>query len=62
MTVREIREKAKDMGVKNYTRFNKEGLIREIQKAEGNSPCFKEIENCGEYHCAWRDDCQTKTL
>jgi len=59
MTLREIREKAKNLGVKNYSRFKKDGLIRQIQQAEGNSPCFKGIENCGELNCAWRDDCQS---
>jgi hypothetical protein len=58
MTLREIRAKAKDLGVKNYTRFKKDGLIRQIQQAEGNAPCFKGIKNCGELECAWRDECQ----
>ncbi|MGC8603296.1 MAG: Rho termination factor N-terminal domain-containing protein [Desulfomonilaceae bacterium] len=59
MTLKEIRVKAKTLGIKNYSKLNKDVLIRQIQQAEGNSPCFKTIENCGEMNCAWRDDCQS---
>jgi hypothetical protein len=58
MTLREIRERARDLRIKNYKKFKKDGLIRQIQQVEGNSPCFKGIENCGELNCAWREDCQ----
>ena len=58
MTLREIKEKAKTIGIKNSSKFKKDGLIRQIQQAEGNSPCFRGIENCGELNCAWRNDCQ----
>jgi hypothetical protein len=59
MTLREIRERARDLGIKNLKKFKKDVLIRQIQQVEGNSPCFKGIENCGELNCAWRDDCQS---
>jgi hypothetical protein len=58
MTLKEIREKAKTVGIKNITRFKKETLIRAIQEGEGNSPCFKGIAGCGEQACLWRDQCQ----
>lgn len=58
MTLKEVREKAKIVGVKNVSRFKKENLIRVIQQTEGNAPCFKEISACGELHCLWRDQCQ----
>jgi hypothetical protein len=58
MTLKEIRDKARIVGVKNYTRIRKESLIRVIQELEGNSPCFKGIANCGEFGCLWRDECQ----
>jgi hypothetical protein len=58
MTLREIRKKARIIGVKNYTRYKKESLIRVIQETEGNSPCFKGIGDCGEIRCLWRDECQ----
>ncbi len=57
MTVREIRDIAKTMKIKNISRFRKDGLVRVIQEAEGNSPCFKNIPNCGETQCLWRNDC-----
>jgi hypothetical protein len=58
MTLKEIRDKARTVGVKNYTRIRKESLIRVIQEMEGNAPCFKGINNCGESGCLWRDECQ----
>jgi len=59
MTLKLVREKARTMGVKNITRFNKEKLIRIIQSSEGNSPCFKEINDCWEFGCLWREECQS---
>lgn len=58
MNVKEIRDKARVVGVKNYSKFKKADLIRAIQVQEGNSPCFLEIKDCWEFHCLWRDDCQ----
>jgi len=58
MTVKQIRERARTLGVKNYTRYDKESLIRVIQEIEGNSPCFKGISNCWEFGCLWREECQ----
>jgi hypothetical protein len=59
MTLQEIRIKARELGIKNISRFKKDALIRQVQQAEGNSPCFRGIENCGELDCAWRDECQS---
>jgi len=58
MTLKEIRQQASELGVKNITRYRKDGLIRVIQEQEGNSPCFRGIEQCGETGCLWRDECQ----
>lgn len=58
MTLRKIREQAKRMGVKNYSRFRKSDLIRQIQKQEGNTPCFMGIHDCWEFRCLWREECQ----
>ncbi|MEW6351097.1 MAG: Rho termination factor N-terminal domain-containing protein [Thermodesulfobacteriota bacterium] len=58
MNVRNIREKARELGVKNYSRIRKADLIREIQQKEGNSPCFESIPDCWEFDCIWREDCQ----
>ncbi len=58
MTTRKIREYASKLGVKNYTRFKKIELIRRVQQAEGNSPCFRGIHDCWEFRCLWRKECQ----
>ena len=58
MNLRQIREKAKALGVKNISRHRKKILIKVIQEVEGNSPCFKGIKDCGELACLWRSDCQ----
>ena len=59
MTLQEISIKARELGIKNISTFKKDALIRQVQQAEGNSPCFRGIENCGELDCAWRDECQS---
>ncbi len=58
MTVKTIREKARNLGVKNYSKIRKAELIRAIQEKEGNAPCFEAIQDCWEFKCTWRDDCQ----
>ena len=58
MTLQQIRQKAKTMGVKNITRHKKDSLIKAIQEQEGNSPCFRGIEDCWEERCLWREECQ----
>ncbi len=59
MTVKDAREKARGLKIKNYARMSKEQLIWSIQKAEGNADCFKRIESCGVLDCCWREECQT---
>lgn len=58
MTIRVIRERAKELKVKNYGRLNKEQLIRAIQCAEGNTDCYGKISSCGQTDCCWREACQ----
>lgn len=58
MTLKEIRVKARGLGVKNYSRMKKDDLIRAIQEKEGNSPCYQNIYDCWEFDCLWRLDCQ----
>jgi uncharacterized Zn ribbon protein len=58
MKVTDIRTMARDLGVKNYSRLNKGDLIRGIQVAEGNSPCYQQIVDCRVNDCLWRPDCQ----
>jgi hypothetical protein len=58
MNVTEIRNLARSLGVKNYSRLNKGDLIRAFQVAEGNSPCYQQIDDCRVEDCLWRQDCQ----
>jgi hypothetical protein len=58
MLVKEIRKKAKEMGI-NGTKMVKADLIRAIQIKEGNAPCFQSgIIDCPQKGCSWWDDCQ----
>jgi len=59
MKMAEIRERAGVLGLTGTGRLRKAELIRSIQQAEGNSPCFGvEWRNrCAEMFCCWRDDC-----
>ena len=58
MTVKEIKEIAKKMGIQGG-KMKKADLVRTIQAAEGNTPCFQtgEAETCGQENCCWRSDC-----
>ncbi|MBN1433768.1 hypothetical protein JW921_03355 [Candidatus Fermentibacterales bacterium] len=57
MTRAEIVQKAKALGIK-VSRLKKEELIRAIQVAEGNFPCFGTArEYCDQQDCLWRKDC-----
>ena len=59
MKMREIREIAKQKGVTGAKKMDKKSLIRAIQKAEGNNPCFstKPLNECDQMNCLWREDC-----
>jgi Rho termination factor, N-terminal domain len=59
MTLNQIREKARGLGVKNYSRLRKAELIRAIQAKEGNSPCYEAIAGCQQQDCLWQADCQS---
>ena len=56
-TVKELRQKAKDLDVKNTGKLRKEELIHAIQLAEGNTDCFGRIPDCRELECLFRPDC-----
>ena len=58
MNMKDIREKAKALGMKNYAKMKKGDRIRAIQVAEGNSPCYQGIYDCRQYDCCWMGDCQ----
>ncbi|MBN1307977.1 MAG: hypothetical protein JXA18_08680 [Chitinispirillaceae bacterium] len=57
MDITMVREKAKALGIKT-ARKNTTDLIKSIQKAEGNFPCFKTANGfCDQVDCLWRTDC-----
>jgi len=53
-----IREIAKKMGLATGN-LSKIQLVRTIQEAEGNSPCFatQAVRECNQINCLWREDC-----
>ena len=54
----QIRAMARRLGVKPPFGRNKTELVRKIQIAEGNFPCFGTAENtCDRSDCLWLDDC-----
>jgi len=58
MKMKDIRSLAVEMGVKPG-KLTKVGLVRTIQKHEGNFQCFATpvAHGCDQLMCAWRDDC-----
>ena len=58
MTVKEIKAKAKEMGLQFGNKMKKADMIRSIQSAEGNTPCFQTgMTSCNQENCCWRSDC-----
>jgi predicted metal-binding transcription factor (methanogenesis marker protein 9) len=41
-----LKNKAKELGLSNYSRFTKTDLIRAIQLGEGYDDCFGRIADC----------------
>ncbi|MBU0471643.1 MAG: SAP domain-containing protein [Nanoarchaeota archaeon] len=57
MIIKDIRKKAKDLNV-TVGKKKKADLIRDIQRAEKNNPCFLTgILECDQFGCCWREDC-----
>ena len=58
MNMQDIRERAKDFGIKP-SRMTKVQLVKAIQFSEGNFDCFASaVDNeCDQQNCIWRDDC-----
>ena len=57
MEIQEVKTRAKRLGVES-NKIKKTELIRKIQSAEGNNPCFKTNSGyCKEKNCCWREDC-----
>ena len=59
MTVKEIQGIAEQMGLK-ANKMKKAELVRMIQKAEENTPCFQtgSVNTCGQENCLWLSDCK----
>lgn len=58
MKMEEIREIAKQYEIK-AGKLKKADLVRAIQAAEHNTPCFGTGQTgcCGQEACLWREDC-----
>jgi len=58
MKYNDIRRMAKGLNVNTY-HMKKPDVIRSIQSAEDNIPCFAtdRAGNCPEGTCLWRSDC-----
>lgn len=53
-------KKAKALGIKKVN-IKKLELIREMQKKEGNFPCFGTATDfCDQNYCCFREDCMGK--
>jgi hypothetical protein len=60
MTMQEIREKARGLGLKVTVGWTKITAVRAIQAAEGYEPCFGRglYDVCGQPDCCFRRDCE----
>ncbi|MBN1795815.1 MAG: Rho termination factor N-terminal domain-containing protein [Sedimentisphaerales bacterium] len=57
MSLNQIRKKAQELGI-DPGKMKKPQLIHEIQKAEGNQPCFGTTQGWCQYSdCCFMDDC-----
>ena len=56
MKIQDIRGIAKTWNVDVKVGRSKTDMIRDIQAAEGYSPCFRTKDSCSE-NCLWKDDC-----
>jgi len=59
MKISEIEKIARSKGIKDTWLYSKRGLIKAIQKKEGNYDCFGTAVNgsCNQLSCCWRQDC-----
>lgn len=57
MKMAELREKARQIGIKPR-KLKKKDLIHAIQQAEGNPDCYGTAEDyCDQENCSYRDNC-----
>jgi hypothetical protein len=59
MNMQELRERAAAIGLAGIGKLRKAELVRRIQLAEGNNPCYgaEWRQHCAEMFCCWRSDC-----
>ena len=58
ITITDVREKAKRLGIKSK-KSSKTELIRKIQAKEGQKPCFQVVGGiCENMDCCWRKECR----
>jgi len=58
MRISEIEKKARSLGIKDTWKYSKKDLIKNIQRTEGNFPCFGTAANgCSQGMCCWKSDC-----
>jgi hypothetical protein len=59
LKLEEIKKIAKLHDIK-VGKLKKAELVRAIQSAEGNDPCFEtgQTSECGQADCLWRTDCK----
>lgn len=59
MNMQEVRERAAAVGLAGVGKLRKAELIRRIQEAEGNNPCYGAgwRLSCDQAECCWRSDC-----
>lgn len=60
--IKQLREMAKDLNLKNAAKLRKEDLIHAIQLAEGNVDCFGRIPDCGQTDCLFHADCMSPKM
>jgi len=57
MKMQQVRKRAKALGLKTF-QMRKADIIRSIQTAEGNDPCFEAANGqCDQLECCWREVC-----
>jgi len=60
--IAQVRVQAKALGIKT-SRRKKADVIRDIQRAEGNFPCFgTAVDHCNQTDCCWREACMPPPL
>jgi len=61
MNLKEIKEKAKKLGIEPKIGLKKENLIHAIQTTEGNFPCFATAKDyCDQSGRCFKNDCLSK--